>query len=666
MSALILQFGANTDRAKNAMAQLATSVASNMGTVASVMGSTALTTVAATNAMGGGFGNAALAVARFAVQYRLLLGTLAIVGLGIAAANRELDELVAIGDKAKAVRLSPETFQAFTREAELSRIALKDAEAALTAFNQANKRTFDPSNEKNPSGTSSIGKFLQDLVLVQQQLANSPALERFLNTDDQNAKLRATIDLIRELQKAGQDLAATSLAEKAFGGAGEKIAEEIKRGKFELEALAEQGKAAGVVFSNELVNRAVELRDRLEAAWRQISDNLKPLLEGSVTVALALGNALATGVDAAAALAKAVNVVYQNLLSASQAAVSLVATLGQVNAAQGQNQASILQSRLRDPGLTPQQRAGLEAQLRQVQGAQQLRDNAIPDIPLPGPPTSAGGVTLTGRNVIVPTPGERPASTFPSGRSGGGSKADSYDERLETVKAYIEQLEKANRLAQAEVDTFGKGTVEREKALALSRLSVTATEAEKSRILELAESTGKYKQQLADLETQQKRNAEAARYFGDAATDALTDLIVEGKSAGEVLKNLGKSLASTLLRGALTGQGPLGVGGGGLFGVLGGLFGLSGKAGGGSVFGGSAYMVGESGPELFLPGQSGTIVPNGALRGGAGAAQQPASAPIALTINAPNSTPDSVRQLEARIPGLVMSTIADARRRGLA
>ena len=46
---------------------------------------------------------------------------------------------------------------------------------------------------------------------------------------------------------------------------------------------------------------------------------------------------------------------------------------------------------------------------------------------------------------------------------------------------------------------------------------------------------------------------------------------------------------------------------------------ITGKASGGSVTGGSPYIVGENGPELFVPGRSGSIVPNGSLIGaGAG------------------------------------------------
>ena len=39
------------------------------------------------------------------------------------------------------------------------------------------------------------------------------------------------------------------------------------------------------------------------------------------------------------------------------------------------------------------------------------------------------------------------------------------------------------------------------------------------------------------------------------------------------------------------------------------------RAAGGPVTGGSPYVVGEKGPELFVPGSSGNIVPNHAMGG---------------------------------------------------
>jgi hypothetical protein len=51
--------------------------------------------------------------------------------------------------------------------------------------------------------------------------------------------------------------------------------------------------------------------------------------------------------------------------------------------------------------------------------------------------------------------------------------------------------------------------------------------------------------------------------------------------------------------------------------LFGGLYdGVAARATGGPVSGGSPYLVGERGPELFVPGSSGSIVPNHALAGG--------------------------------------------------
>lgn len=64
-------------------------------------------------------------------------------------------------------------------------------------------------------------------------------------------------------------------------------------------------------------------------------------------------------------------------------------------------------------------------------------------------------------------------------------------------------------------------------------------------------------------------------------------------------------------------SGSLGGGGGGIGGLLnfggllGSILGLPGRATGGPVAPGRGYLVGERGPELFVPTTSGTVVPNG-------------------------------------------------------
>jgi tape measure domain-containing protein len=79
--------------------------------------------------------------------------------------------------------------------------------------------------------------------------------------------------------------------------------------------------------------------------------------------------------------------------------------------------------------------------------------------------------------------------------------------------------------------------------------------------------------------------------------------------------------AINALRGVLTpfsAATPLGAGGGmvGKFGTLGPNFGIPQRARGGSVMAGQPYLVGERGPELFMPGRSGGIARAGSFGGG--------------------------------------------------
>jgi tape measure domain-containing protein len=75
------------------------------------------------------------------------------------------------------------------------------------------------------------------------------------------------------------------------------------------------------------------------------------------------------------------------------------------------------------------------------------------------------------------------------------------------------------------------------------------------------------------------------------------------ESLADILKDIGKMLISFGIRSLLGG---INIGG----------VPLVGRAAGGPVSSNSTYMVGEKGPELFVPGSSGTIVPNHKLGGG--------------------------------------------------
>jgi hypothetical protein len=75
-------------------------------------------------------------------------------------------------------------------------------------------------------------------------------------------------------------------------------------------------------------------------------------------------------------------------------------------------------------------------------------------------------------------------------------------------------------------------------------------------------------------------------------------------AAVEAVKALARAMADSVVGKAV---GAIASGIGGVFG--------GGRAAGGSVMGGASYLVGEKGPEIFTPGSSGSITPNGALGG---------------------------------------------------
>ena len=92
------------------------------------------------------------------------------------------------------------------------------------------------------------------------------------------------------------------------------------------------------------------------------------------------------------------------------------------------------------------------------------------------------------------------------------------------------------------------------------------------------------------------------------------------------------------------------TGSGGLGSMLGSLAGLPGRATGGPVSPGAAYVVGERGPELFVPASAGAIAPNSAGGG--------RDVRVAITVNAPAGESSQAMQRSSR-------QIASAVRRAL-
>jgi hypothetical protein len=143
-------------------------------------------------------------------------------------------------------------------------------------------------------------------------------------------------------------------------------------------------------------------------------------------------------------------------------------------------------------------------------------------------------------------------------------------------------------------------------------------------------------------------------------TKGFTDAITGAKSFGEAMKNVARTVVDALMKMFVQYMivQPM-------LNALGGALGIpvpaTGKAIGGSVQSGQPYMVGERGPELFVPNSQGSIVANKNLGGGGGVVVQ-------QTINVTTGVQQTVRaeivQLMPQIAQAAKGAVADARLRG--
>lgn len=120
------------------------------------------------------------------------------------------------------------------------------------------------------------------------------------------------------------------------------------------------------------------------------------------------------------------------------------------------------------------------------------------------------------------------------------------------------------------------------------RAGITLTDQQRQEIGRLAEGMAQAEGDVEGFRLKQEEASEAARFFGQNMTDALTGILTGTMTAEEALQQLLQSLIKATLQAALMGEGPLanlfggsgskegGIGFGGIFGsLLGGLFGFA-------------------------------------------------------------------------------------------
>ena len=166
----------------------------------------------------------------------------------------------------------------------------------------------------------------------------------------------------------------------------------------------------------------------------------------------------------------------------------------------------------------------------------------------------------------------------------------------------------------------------------------------KEQLLELLPRIQAREEKINALMKEQNRLFDEA---GQILATGFEDAILSGQKLSEVLRAIGQDLVRLVFSNMITQPLAKGIG----------TF-LSGmRAEGGPVGAGGAYVVGEKGPELFVPHSSGSIVPNGAMgssSGGAGGVT--VNYNIAAGVSRAELVPileQERRRLKAEIPDMV-------------
>jgi hypothetical protein len=596
---IVLRFKSDTESARRAVVALGTTVATSMASVSA----SAIAAHQSSNLSLGGMAVTALkaAASLTAMQYAAVAAFAAFTAAAAAGAV-ELEKFQKLAEKAAASNLGTTFFQAFVDGARQLRLETKQLESDLAALEKATRDKFDADRASGVSNRA--GDLLQARFRGTNDFGLSESPTLFANAQSAEERIRAVLVALRDMEGAGQRLAAIDLA-RQLGL--DNLAERVEQGRTsfsgflaEVEKTAATGLRDGSLVSPELIARADELKRRWEANTEELSKNLRPILDECARLALAIGNGAAWTAEQ---FTKVVGVVGEAVRLMRQLASLVPGTTAGAIAATDAQSITALETRLRDAGLSPLQRRGLEQQLRDAQGRVARREASdVPEAPVD---FGYGGTPAPSTSFGAPVPDVRPASAGAgSTPRASGSSAEETDKRTEAIEKFIRAQEKGIEISRIELETIGKTAVERARLTEVAKAEAQArehggrlTEAERDKVAALAEAQQRLRNAIQDATAAQRAWGDALQWTGDK----LVDVSLRGGKVWDVIKGLSIELA----RAALTGQGfmaqLLGVAApagsptgslGGLLGLLGGVFGGGGLFGGGAAAGGFMSMFG--------------------------------------------------------------------------
>ncbi|HXF67672.1 MAG TPA: phage tail tape measure protein [Burkholderiales bacterium] len=547
--------------------------------------------------------------------------------LGKLVIELSADTVQFASDLGKAARLSEQRAQEISRALGVATGAFASLTAAAAALAKSAINDMDALNKMSQRvgvsvealsslryaaqladvNTEALGVGLRKLSvhMLDAQAGTGEAHEAFraLGVEVKNAdgSLRGAHDVLRDVANrfaAMQDGATkTAFAVRLFGKSGSDLIPLLNQGAAGLDLAAKEAERFGLIVTAEAAKAAEEFNDNLTRLGRAASalgiSLASPLLETLVSIT----NQLRDAATAAGGFWKALlDPGISGIADPGKKILELEGKLAKLKKLRDELSVPTLTNRLNDLVFGDVhdlnlQIAALEKQLAILRSMQDIKLERL--------------AVESIHRAKAPPP-----------RLPGGARKDA--ENL-VGRAWAENQEEWNRImseAAAASDKFNATMRERAFFENMAWPGVESSEEFQRRLKaldELLELEERHMRLMAgfdetgkDLNETLKQQTDIARELGLSFSSAFEDAAIAGKRLSEVLKGLAQDVARIVFRRSVTE--PLASAVSSFAGDLFKGF-FSARAHGGAVAPGRGYVVGERGPELFVPSTAGEIVP---------------------------------------------------------
>jgi hypothetical protein len=574
-------------------------------------------------------------------------GFAAIAG-GVSTLTRSLIELGSeLQDASEKFGVSAESLQVLKFAAEQTGSSFESLQSAL-AFNT--RLTGDATR-----GVKKAAETFRLLGIDVKKFADLPVDRRLAVIAEQlsgveDASLRADLGM-RALGRGSTDL--LPLLSQGAGG---------------LAKFDEQLRKTDAVLSDESVKALDDAGDAWEAFTTRLKVNAAPALIGTISLLTRMGEAASKAMENAGntnlvfgqSVAGAVTPVRtaakqwqagKPLTDEESAAVLGIPGLKSTAAVK----ASLEKSFAELAALTAKSREAYATKAEQAQREIQDRIAAITEQNLTPQEAYAAGLAevdkLQQSHGLSAETAARQIQTLAVAYSEAAQK---QYEATAAGSAHVAALDQASRYIEASLTPLEKYGAELERIEALQAQGYLTAEQAGRVVVQSAQDYAKAQTDIAQGNNQLSESTEKLLRDIKSAADGfardLTDVFFDATgSIGDMFEDLAETIAKALFTQTVTQPFIDGIMAG-----VGGFFGGA-RAAGGPVGAGKGYLVGERGPELFVPSMSGRIIPNGA-----GGDAQPVQVNMTITSVDPQTAAQTIASQERLITGMVRRAMTRA------